>query len=140
MAITRHGWLGPEWRPDRLRRLLDLDLEPGEPFKIEEMRDDGEFVLRAEVPGIDPEKDAEVTISDGILHIQVHRTEKTEQKEKGSYRSEFRYGEMARHLALPVGCTEDDVKATYRDGILEVRLPIHEETKPPVTKIPVLHD
>jgi HSP20 family protein len=139
MAITRHRGFGLDWYPERLRHLLDFDFEFGESFKIEELRDGDDFVVRAEIPGIDPEKDAELTVSDGMLHVAVHRTQHSEQKSKDGYRSEFRYGEMLRDVLLPAGIDETAIKAEYKDGILEVRMPVTMEVKPPVTRIPVTH-
>lgn len=83
--------------------------------------------MRAELPGIDPERDVDVSISEGQLRIDAHREERQEEKEKGGYRTEFRYGSFTRTLALPEGASADDVTATYTDGVLEVRVPIPEQ-------------
>jgi len=96
-------------------------------IKVEELMDGNELVVRAELPGIDPENDVDVSISEGALTIQAHREERQEEKEKGGYRTEFRYGSFSRTLRLPEGATADDVKATYTDGVLEVRVPIPEQ-------------
>ena len=61
------------------------------------------------------------------MRIKAHREERQEEKEKGGYRTEFRYGSFSRTLRLPEGATADDVKATYTDGVLEVRVPIPEQ-------------
>ena len=87
----------------------------------EELRDDA-YVVRAEAPGIDPDKDAEVWIADGMLHIEIERECETRSTD-GDFRSEFRYGSFQRSIALPEGVKADDVTATYADGVLEVRLP-----------------
>ena len=96
----------------------------GEPIRVEELVEDDNLVIRAELPGIDPDKDVEVSISGGILHIAATRTEKVEHKDINGFRSEFRYGSFVRSIALPAGTYETAVVATYTDGILEVRLPI----------------
>jgi HSP20 family protein len=123
--------------PEVFRRMLDFDTEPGW-LRVEEFVDEGTLVLRAELPGLDPDKDVELSIVDGVLHIRAERTEKTEKKVEGTYRSEFRYGSFVRSVALPDGVDVDAITATYNDGILEVRtpLPVPAE-KPPVTKVPV---
>lgn len=95
----------------------------GAPIRMEELRDGDEVVVRAELPGIDPEKDVEVTVEEGLLTIRAHREERTEDKQKDSYRSEFRYGHLERQIRLPEGTGPEAVSATYRDGVLEVRLP-----------------
>ncbi|MFJ5956423.1 Hsp20/alpha crystallin family protein [Paenarthrobacter sp. NPDC092416] len=98
-------------------------------------------MVRAELPGIDPEKDAEITVFDGTLTIKAERQAKKEQKEKEGYRSEFRYGSFVRRVPLPDGVKEGDVTASYKDGVLEVRAPIPEPAAPaaaaariPITK------
>lgn len=92
-------------------------------MKIEEFVDGETCVIRAELPGIDPEKDVEITVADGVLHIHAERSEGTQEDRPDGYRSEFHYGSLARSLRLPDGATEADVTATYKDGILEVRVP-----------------
>lgn len=97
-------------------------------IRVEEFLEDDRLVVRAEVPGLDPEKDVEVTISHGALHIDVTREQKTEHKERDGFRTEFRYGTFSRTIPLPAGTYETEVKATYDNGILEVRLPVAKTT------------
>lgn len=95
-----------------------------EPISVEEIREDDAIVIRADIPGVDPEKDVEVTVSDGSVHIRAERQQKSESSSANFYRSEIRYGSFSRVLPLPAGATEDDVKATCRNGVLEVRVPV----------------
>ncbi|MEI7547182.1 MAG: Hsp20/alpha crystallin family protein [Actinomycetota bacterium] len=100
-------------------------LTPFEAMRLEEELVADTYVVRAEMPGIDPDKDADVWIADGMLHIKAERTmQEREENKDGSFRSEFSYGSFHRAVAVPKGVTTDDVKATYKDGVLEVRLPI----------------
>jgi len=131
----------PEWfrfeMPDLFRRMLDFEFEPGW-LRVEEFVDDATLVVRAELPDIDPDKDVELSVTEGVLHIRAQREEKTEKREKDLYRSEFRYGSFARNVALPEGVKDDDITASYKDGVLEVRAPLPaEQEKPPVTKVPI---
>jgi HSP20 family protein len=87
-----------------------------EAIRVEDFVDENHYVVRAELAGIDPEKDVEVTVGGDYLTIRAERHDKTE----GGHRSEFRYGSFARSLLLPPDIDEEDVKATYRDGILTV--------------------
>ena len=73
-------------------------------------------MVRADLPGIDPEKDVELTVSDGMLHIRAERREEEKREEKGYLRQELRYGSLSRTLPLPEGVTESDITATYKDG------------------------
>jgi HSP20 family molecular chaperone IbpA len=95
----------------------------GHPVRVEDYVTDGTYVVRAEVPGLDPEKDIEVTISKGVLTISAHRHEDVE----GKHHSEFRYGTFARSVALPVGADESRVRASYDKGILEVVIGLKDQ-------------
>jgi HSP20 family protein len=124
--------------PELFRRMADF--EPGGGWmRVEQFTDDDTLVVRSELPGIDPDKDLDLSVSNGVLHISAQREEKSERKETGAYRSEFRYGSFVREIALPEGTSEKDVSATYKDGILEVRAPMPKERKEVVTKIPISH-
>jgi HSP20 family protein len=112
-----------------------LTLRPylGQPIKVEEYVEDGHYMVRAELAGIDPDKDVEVTVGSGYLTIRAERSDKTE----GKHRSEFRYGAFSRTLALPAGADEDTVTASYRDGILTVSVGLKNEEKAAAKKIPI---
>ena len=101
-------------------------------MRVEEFMRDGAFVVRAEIPGIDPEKDVEVTIADGMLTIHGERRE----EHREEHRSEFYYGSFIRTLPLPKGADESSVKATYQDGILEVQVTL-PASSPEATKVPI---
>ncbi|HEX5332544.1 MAG TPA: Hsp20/alpha crystallin family protein [Cellulomonas sp.] len=106
-------------------------------LRVEEFVEGDALVVRAELPGIDPDKDVDLAVVDGVLHITANREEKSEHKEKDSYRSEFRYGSYSRNIPLPAGYSETDVKATYRDGVLEIRVPTTEQPRAAGVKIPI---
>jgi len=133
MALVRRD--RSDW-PDMFRRFFDVDWDAGW-LRVEEFRDGDTMVVRAELPGIDPDKDVELTVVDGVLHIRAHREEKSEEKSKHGYRSEFRYGSFTRSFELPAGIDESEIKASYTDGVLEVRVPAPVEVKSEVTKVPV---
>jgi HSP20 family protein len=110
-------------------------------IRVEESVEGDTLVVRAELPGIDPDKDVSVTIVDGALEIKAERREKSEQKDKNSYRSEFRYGSFVRRLALPDGVQQEDITASYKDGVLEVRTPVPTAAQqPPARKIEITRD
>jgi HSP20 family protein len=104
-------------------------------IRVEEFREDGALVVRADLPGIDPDKDVELTVSDGMLHIRAERREEEKQEDKGYLRRELRYGSFSRTLPLPEGATESDITATYRAGILEIR--VLEPKREPAKKIAI---
>ena len=104
----------------------------GQVFRLEESIRDDRYVIRAELPGLDPENDIEVTVDGRILTIRAERR----QQDNGPYRSEFRYGSLARAVKLPAGVDPADVTARYDKGVLEVSVPVRA-VKPEGTRIPV---
>jgi HSP20 family protein len=106
-------------------------------MRVEEEIKDGALHVRAEVPGIDPEKDAEVSVSDGMLRIKVERRRESRSEEEGHMRSEFRYGSFYRSIPLPKGADSSHVNASYKDGILEVTVPMPEPPPSQAQKISI---
>jgi HSP20 family protein len=100
------------------------------PMRLEEYVEDDTCVIRAELPGIDPEKDVDISLADGILRLRAQREERSEEKRPDGYRSEFRYGRLARNIRLPEGVDESAVTARYEDGVLEVRVPAPKAAPP----------
>jgi HSP20 family protein len=91
-------------------------------IRLEDEIKDGNYEVRAELPGVDPAKDVDFTVRDGVLTIKAERTEKKE----SSGRSEFSYGSFVRSVTLPAGADEDAIKASYDKGILTVSVPVAE--------------
>jgi HSP20 family molecular chaperone IbpA len=135
-TLTRKEYRGPfvdlfDWLESPLTMLRPLSAQT---MRVEDYVKDGRYVVRAELPGLDPEKDLVVTVSNGILSIKADRQERTADK----HRTEFRYGSFARHMALPAGADEDHVQATYDKGILEIMVELKEKPAPQTQrKIPV---
>ncbi|MGW6530366.1 Hsp20/alpha crystallin family protein [Streptomyces venezuelae] len=102
-------------------------------IRIEESFEDGAYVLRAELPGIDPE-DVELAVTEGVLTVRAERTVDTTEK----HHTEFRYGAFARAVRLPAGARGDEATADYKDGLLTVRVPV-PEMKSGTRTIPVQH-
>jgi HSP20 family molecular chaperone IbpA len=91
-------------------------------FRVEEVARDNRYLIRAELPGLDPEKDIEVTVDGATLTIHAERR----QEDSGPYSSEFRYGSLTRLVTLPVKVDAKDVTARYERGVLEVSVPAPE--------------
>lgn len=84
---------------------------------------DNDLVVRAELPGIDPERDVEVQVENGALHIRGERREEHKEEGERFFRLERRQGAFLRSIPLPEGTDQDGIQATYSDGVLEVVVP-----------------
>jgi HSP20 family molecular chaperone IbpA len=101
--------------------------------RVEDFVDDGTYVLRADMPGIDPDKDVEVSIDGDMVTIRGERRE--EQKDKNHH--ELHYGSFARSVQLPHGTRPEEVRASYVDGVLEVRIPMATSEEPSSHKVEI---
>lgn len=100
---------------------LEVDLpRPLSAMRVEDRMTDKEYVLRAELPGLDPEKDVQITALNGVLTVYAERHE----EKVGTGRSEFRYGMVHRSVRLPANADESAISATYEKGILEITVPL----------------
>jgi predicted unusual protein kinase regulating ubiquinone biosynthesis (AarF/ABC1/UbiB family)/HSP20 family molecular chaperone IbpA len=104
----------------------------GHVFRLEEAIRGNRYVIRAELPGLDPENEIEVTVDGRILTIRAERR----QQDSGPHRSEFRYGSLARAVRLPGRVDPADVTARYDKGVLEVSVPVRV-VRPEGTQIPI---
>jgi len=88
------------------------------------------YVVKADLPGVKKE-DIDVSLQEGVLTINAESKEEKEEKEKGRViRQERRYGKFVRSMRLGTGIDEAKVQASYKDGVLELKLPKSEEVKP----------
>lgn len=137
-VFDRFDRMFDEWTRNLSARrpmLFGHELMAEEVIRVDEFREDGTLVVRAELPGIDPEHDVELTVSEGMLRIEAERHEEEKVEEKGWVRHELRAGSFVRTLPLPEGVSEADVAASYKDGILEIRIPA--PTPEPAKRIPI---
>jgi HSP20 family protein len=121
--------------PLRSAALLEREVDAGGFLRVDEYTEGKDLVVRVEVPGVDVEKDVDITLSDHHLHIAAERHETEESEERGFRRRELHYGRFARDVMLPEGVTSSDVSATYENGILEIRVHLPEDV--PAARIPI---
>jgi HSP20 family protein len=105
-------WSASEWNPS---------------VDISETKD--EIVVKAEVPGMKKD-DIKITLQDNVLTMRGERKQEKEEKETNFYRMERSYGSFTRSFNLPTMVQADKIKASYKDGILNITLPKAEEIKP----------
>jgi len=100
-----------------------------------ETKDD--LLVTFELPGI-REKEVSVSITGDVLTVKGERKLERDLKDEGYHRLERVYGRFERAVPLPMPVQADKVKAIYRDGVLEIRLPKMEEVKPKEIKIDIV--
>lgn len=100
-----------------------------------ETKDD--LVVSLELPGV-KEKEVQVSITNDVLTVRGERTQQQEVKDENYHRLERWFGKFERSIPLPMPIQTEKVKATYRDGVLEIKLPKAEAVKPKEIKIDVL--
>ena len=147
MAITR-------WRPtrsifgiqDEINRLFE-DFMSREP-EVDALREgtwapdvdisetESEIVVEAEVPGIE-QKDLKVNVQNNVLTFSGEKKQEKEEKGKGYHRVERTYGSFHRSFSLPSEVDANKTKASYKDGVLTIRLAKTEKAKPKEISIEV---
>ena len=114
--LERDFW-GLDWRWERWVPAMEVSETPDA------------YIVRVELPGVKTE-DIEVTLQDDILTIKGKRERSEERKDETVHFVERSYGEFVRSLRIPTDVKVDAVEASYKDGVLEIRLPKSEESKP----------
>ncbi len=121
---------------DDMDRLFDVFFG-AQPQEMEDLwrpaidieENNGNLMVRAEIPGMQKE-DIKVSVKEDMLTISGERKRENETKEKTFHRIERSYGQFRRMIRLPATVDADKVKATYKDGVLNVTLPKPESMKP----------
>ncbi len=130
------------WNPWRdfgsLARTFDRSFDRSEDFSgiwsppVDIFDNDGEIVLKAELPGLKKE-DIDINVEDNLLTLRGERKrekEVSDKNDKGVFRSERVYGSFSRSFTLPTSVAADKINASYKDGVLTISLPKAEEAKP----------
>ena len=143
MALVRYNpWQEMNALQRSFNRLFDDMLTPdnsdfGNLSKVpaaELSETDDAVNLKLEVPGMNA-KDLDIQVTEDAVSIKGERKEETTTQENGTKRSEFRYGKFERVIPLPARIQNTDVKADYKDGILNLHLPKAQEEKNKVVKV-----
>jgi HSP20 family protein len=106
------------------RNAFETSLTP----RIDMYEEDKELVIKAEMPGI-RKKDLDISLNDDMLTIKAEKKEEKEEGEKGTthYTRERRFGQYIRSMTLPARVDAENISATLKKGLLEIRLPKAEE-------------
>lgn len=101
---------------------------------IESYVKNGNLVVRADVPGMEA-KDIEVTLLENVLTIKGERKSEKEVKKEDYLRREVSYGAFERRMNLPAGAAVENIKASFKNGVVEVTIPMAKEVT--AKKIPL---
>lgn len=110
--LVRTEWIEGVWSPS---------------VDISETKDN--LVIKADMPGMNRE-DVKISIHDNILTLRGEKKQEKEEKEANYHRIERSYGSFCRSFTLPTSVKADKVKASFKDGVLNITLPKTEEAKP----------
>jgi len=102
--------------------------------RVDIMEKEDEWVFKGELPDVKPE-DIQVTLEEGVLAIKGERKFEEEVQEGSYTRFERQYGSFERRFSLPSGIDAENIRADYKNGILTLRVPKKEESKPKSIKI-----
>lgn len=147
------AWEISPWRPfrelERMRREMDRlwdSFFERRPARAEEVSEwlpsldlsetKNEFVVKAELPGIDP-KDIDISLTNDILTIKGEKKQEKEEKEENYHLIERSYGSFTRAIRIPGQVQSDKITASFKNGVLKVVLPKTEEAKKKEIKIKV---
>ncbi len=104
--------------------------------ELEIIEGEKDFVVRAEVPGLDP-KDIEVRVTGNRLTLSGEKKEEKEETKGGYHHSERRYGSFRRAIKLPAGTKPEAITAEYDKGVLTLKIAKAEEAKPQMIPVKV---
>ena len=121
------------WWPERWSLPAVLDIEPP---VVDLYEDKDDLVVKAELPGTE-KQDIEVNVTDHTLMIKGEKKKEEKAEEEKYYRSERSFGSFRRSLELPSAVQTEKAKASFRNGILEVRLPKTEAAKAKRIKVAI---
>lgn len=125
-TLTHRGWMHPfrEVWPEWGRLEQTLEMTP----RVDVIDREAEILVRAEVPGVGKD-DLEVDLAGDLLTIKGERKMEETKEEGAFFRSEIARGAFSRTIRLPAEVTLEEIKAEFKDGVLEILLPKTEKTE-----------
>jgi HSP20 family protein len=120
----------PTWPRLDLPKLNDISPS------VDIFEENGDMVIKAEMPGIKKE-DVDVSVTENMVTISGEKRQEEKVEKRNYHRVERNYGSVCRRFQLPEGVNSDKVKATFQNGVLEVRLPKTKKGKEKEKKITI---
>ena len=118
------------------RSLWSDDMSWGAVPAVDLVEGDKEYEITAELPGMD-ESNIDVSLANGVLTLKGEKKEEKEEKKKDSYYSERRYGSFQRSFQVPEGVDADKIEASFKKGVLTLKLPKTAEAQKKQKKIQI---
>lgn len=118
-SLSREAFTTAEWSP-----------------KVDIVETDKEYTIKAELPEVNKE-DVKVNVENGELSISGERKQEKEEKGKKFHRIERYYGSFMRSFTLPDNVDATQIKANFKDGMLNLTLPKNAEAKPKATEVKI---
>jgi len=104
------------------------------PITVQER--DNNLVIHADLPGL-TKNDVKVDMVEGMITIEGERKERKEEKGEGQYYSECCYGSFSRSIPLPEGVDVSAAKASFKNGVLEISVPLPKQVKPQTRRLEI---
>ncbi|HVO95403.1 MAG TPA: Hsp20/alpha crystallin family protein [Terriglobales bacterium] len=136
MDQMMEDFFGRRFRPFWPERWFRTEEIQGRVPALDMFEEKDDIVVKAEIPGMDKDN-IEVNLTDHTLTIKGEKKKEEEIKEENYYRTERSYGAFIRSVELPREVHADKVKATFKNGVLEIRMPKTEEAKAKEIKVKV---
>ncbi|MBF0428561.1 MAG: Hsp20/alpha crystallin family protein [Magnetococcales bacterium] len=127
---------------NEINRLFERDMDESSgqmtqwPMRVDIREDASHILIKADLPGIE-QKDIQVNVDNGRLTISGERKFEDEAHKDNYHRVERAYGRFSRTFQLPNTTDAGNIKASYKNGVLEVTLPKREEAKPRAIQVQV---
>ncbi|NLJ99223.1 MAG: Hsp20/alpha crystallin family protein [Tissierellia bacterium] len=120
---------------DTMLQEVDDKISSSYPIKVDIKEKNKEYLLEAEIPGVDKEN-INLEINDDVLTISVERKEEINEEKESYIRRERRYGSFRRSFYVN-DVDQEKIKAKFKDGLLHVKLPKKEAIPPKENRIPI---
>lgn len=129
---------------NQMNRFFDHTFRKGvmagaEPFgpRVDLYQTDQEVVVSAELPGVESKDDIEVTVTPDTLSLRGELKRIQDVREEHFFHSERYFGSFSRTLPLPAEVKPEDTRASYQNGLLEIRMPKTEKSRKNAHRVPI---
>lgn len=120
------SFLGPMSLMDEIEEMASIAFDTGLSPKLDLYEENNELVVKADFPGVE-KKNLDISLEDDVLTIKAEKKQEKTTEEATYYACERSFGQYSRSISLPSHVDADKVSATFKKGVLEIRMPSAEE-------------